>query len=139
MDLSFLDVHLATVLSEITDSLSSGKAASVFQALYLCGPFRELLLQYLRTLRSLLGHILLFGQHHNCPRGRSPSASARTPHFHKPTTSSDTALGPRNPVVKGTVAHRAFIDRLKDLRELFRSSIHQDVHEFLIYLLNRDM
>ncbi|KAI0801534.1 hypothetical protein C8Q74DRAFT_1173886, partial [Fomes fomentarius] len=43
----------------------------------------------------------------------------------------------RNPADKGTVAPRAFIDKLKELNELFRGSMHQDAHEFLNYLLNR--
>ncbi len=37
------------------------------------------------------------------------------------------------------MAPRAFIDKLKELNELFRSSMHQDAHEFLNYLLNRVM
>jgi len=41
------------------------------------------------------------------------------------------------PGEKGTVAPRAFIDKLKELNELFRSTMHQDAHEFLNYLLNR--
>ena len=43
----------------------------------------------------------------------------------------------RNPAEKGTVAPRAFIDKLKELNELFRSTMHQDAHEFLNYLLNQ--
>ena len=43
----------------------------------------------------------------------------------------------RNPADKGTVAPRAFIDKLKELNELFRSTMHQDAHEFLNYLLNQ--
>ena len=42
-----------------------------------------------------------------------------------------------NPAEKGTVAPRAFIDKLKELNELFRSTMHQDAHEFLNYLLNQ--
>lgn len=42
-----------------------------------------------------------------------------------------------NPAEKGTVAPRAFIDKLKEFNELFRSTMHQDAHEFLNYLLNR--
>jgi len=42
-----------------------------------------------------------------------------------------------NPGDKGTVAPRAFIDKLKELNELFRSTMHQDAHEFLNYLLNQ--
>ena len=43
----------------------------------------------------------------------------------------------KHPGDKGTVAPRAFIEKLKELNELFRSSMHQDAHEFLNYLLNR--
>jgi hypothetical protein len=42
-----------------------------------------------------------------------------------------------NPAEKGTVAPRAFIDKLKEFNELFRSTMHQDAHEFLNYLLNK--
>jgi len=42
-----------------------------------------------------------------------------------------------NPGDKGTVAPRAFIDKLKELNDVFRSTMHQDAHEFLNYLLNR--
>ncbi|KIM47724.1 hypothetical protein M413DRAFT_40514, partial [Hebeloma cylindrosporum] len=42
-----------------------------------------------------------------------------------------------NPGEKGTVAPRAFIDKLKELNEIFRSTMHQDAHEFLNYLLNQ--
>lgn len=42
-----------------------------------------------------------------------------------------------NPGDKGTVAPRAFIDKLKELNENFRSTMHQDAHEFLNFLLNR--
>ena len=43
----------------------------------------------------------------------------------------------RNPADKGTVAPKAFIEKLKELNELFRSTMHQDAHEFLNYLLNQ--
>jgi ubiquitin carboxyl-terminal hydrolase 9/13 len=43
----------------------------------------------------------------------------------------------KHPSEKGTVAPRAFIEKLKELNELFRSSMHQDAHEFLNFLLNR--
>ncbi|EJF67507.1 cysteine proteinase [Dichomitus squalens LYAD-421 SS1] len=45
----------------------------------------------------------------------------------------------RNPADKGTVAPKAFIDKLKELNEIFRPAQHQDAHEFLNYLLNRIM
>ncbi|THH08363.1 hypothetical protein EW146_g9020 [Bondarzewia mesenterica] len=43
----------------------------------------------------------------------------------------------KNPHDRGTIAPRAFIDKLKEVNELFRSSMHQDAHEFLNYLLNK--
>ncbi|KAG8819024.1 hypothetical protein FRC17_010625 [Serendipita sp. 399] len=38
---------------------------------------------------------------------------------------------------KGTVAPQIFIAKLRKDNELFRSTMHQDAHEFLNYLLNR--
>jgi ubiquitin carboxyl-terminal hydrolase 9/13 len=43
----------------------------------------------------------------------------------------------RNPADKGTVAPRAFIEKLKDVNSEFRNMNHQDAHEFLNFLLNR--
>jgi ubiquitin carboxyl-terminal hydrolase 9/13 len=43
----------------------------------------------------------------------------------------------KHPEDKGVVAPRAFIDKLKEVNELFRSTMHQDAHEFLNYLLNK--
>jgi ubiquitin C-terminal hydrolase len=42
-----------------------------------------------------------------------------------------------NPSDKGTVAPSAFIEQLRRANELFRSSMHQDAHEFFNYLLNK--
>lgn len=44
-----------------------------------------------------------------------------------------------SPGEKGTVAPRVFIDKLKELNPIFRSTMHQDAHEFLNYLLNQIM
>lgn len=41
-----------------------------------------------------------------------------------------------HPGDKGTVAPKAFIDKLKESKEDFRSTMHQDAHEFLNHLLN---
>lgn len=41
-----------------------------------------------------------------------------------------------NPGKTGVVAPKAFIQQLKRENELFRSTMHQDAHEFLNYLLN---
>lgn len=43
----------------------------------------------------------------------------------------------RNPADKGTVAPRAFIDKLKELNDFFRPAQHQDAHEFLNFMLNK--
>jgi ubiquitin carboxyl-terminal hydrolase 9/13 len=43
----------------------------------------------------------------------------------------------KHPEDKGVVPPRAFIDKLKEVNELFRSTMHQDAHEFLNYLLNK--
>lgn len=45
----------------------------------------------------------------------------------------------QNPNEKGTISPRAFIDKLKELNPIFRSTMHQDAHEFLNYLLNQVM
>ncbi|KAG8847476.1 hypothetical protein FRB96_001617 [Tulasnella sp. 330] len=42
-----------------------------------------------------------------------------------------------NPQGKGTVAPQAFVNKLKQENVLFRSSMHQDAHEFLNFLLNK--
>jgi len=38
---------------------------------------------------------------------------------------------------KGTVAPKAFIDKLKEINDVFRGTMHQDAHEFLNFLLNQ--
>ena len=43
----------------------------------------------------------------------------------------------KHPAEKGTVAPRAFVEKLKSLNELFQGTQHQDAHEFLNYLLNK--
>ena len=42
-----------------------------------------------------------------------------------------------HPKERGTISPRAFIDKIKELNELFRGTMHQDAHEFLMFLLNR--
>ena len=42
----------------------------------------------------------------------------------------------KNPADKGTVSPKVFVDKLKQMNEHFRSTQHQDAHEFLNYLLN---
>lgn len=42
-----------------------------------------------------------------------------------------------NGLDNGTVAPRAFVDKVKKENELFRGSAHQDAHEFFNFLLNK--
>jgi ubiquitin carboxyl-terminal hydrolase 9/13 len=42
-----------------------------------------------------------------------------------------------HPAMKGTISPTSFINKLKKENEIFRSSMHQDAHEFLNYLLNK--
>lgn len=42
-----------------------------------------------------------------------------------------------NGLDNGTVAPRAFVDKVKKENELFRGTMHQDAHEFFNYLLNK--
>jgi ubiquitin carboxyl-terminal hydrolase 9/13 len=137
----------------------------VLQALYSCGPFRDLVIQ---TSDPSLARE---------PPPPSPDASAKSPslqqplvplrrkHERKASSSGNPpdplslTLPPPNPIPsdpptlfsalrslflyisthpsdKGTVAPRAFIDKLKESKEDFRGTMHQDAHEFLNHLLN---
>ncbi|KAF7791107.1 hypothetical protein EIP86_002068 [Pleurotus ostreatoroseus] len=148
-------------------------ANSVLQALYFCGPFRDLIVQYPdpSTPDALLPPPTILippsisspPPTHVRPKSsrkasisenmfsHGPSQAQTPPNPCTPTitpipTSPPTLLSAlrslyihisRNPADKGTVAPRAFIDKLKELNELFRSTMHQDAHEFLNYLLNQ--
>ncbi|KAI0696858.1 hypothetical protein C8T65DRAFT_663016 [Cerioporus squamosus] len=138
-------------------------ANSVLQALYFCGPFRELLLQYPDPSVPEVPPL-------PTPPPAPVPSSPQPPSRRKPNRQNSISEPPpvksnappaipippspptllsalrslflhisKNPADKGTVAPRAFIDKLKELNELFRSSMHQDAHEFLNYLLNRVM
>ncbi|KAL6303936.1 hypothetical protein BKA93DRAFT_701322, partial [Sparassis latifolia] len=101
-------------------------ANSVLQALYFCGPFRELLEQYPDPSVTLV----------------SPPVPAALPIPPTPPTLLSALRSlflyiSRNPADRGTVAPRAFIEKLREVNELFRGSMHQDAHEFLNFLLNR--
>ncbi|KAJ7687349.1 hypothetical protein B0H17DRAFT_858123, partial [Mycena rosella] len=133
-------------------------ANSVIQALYFCTPFRDLLIQATDT--SLLAEAL--GVVPPPASVLSPIAPVRRKPERKPSSSDANGVLPppipgippsppslfsalrslfiyisTNPAEKGTVAPRAFIDKLKEFNELFRSTMHQDAHEFLNYLLNK--
>ncbi|KAJ7103178.1 hypothetical protein B0H15DRAFT_197857 [Mycena belliarum] len=138
-------------------------ANSVIQTLYFCTPFRDLLIQATDT--SLLSETPHPPQAVVPPTPvHPPITPVRRKPERKPSASGDpngVVLHPpipgippsppslfsalrslfvyisSNPAEKGTVAPRAFIDKLKEFNELFRSTMHQDAHEFLNYLLNK--
>ena len=155
--------HDSAVMQYLTHNDSY--ANSVLQALYSCTPFRDLLIQNLDPQRppSNTPAGLLASDKQAAPLlpvrrkpERKPSTSGTTT---EPPNSSASQNAPNpipsspptlvsalqslflnistNPGEKGTVAPRAFIDKLKELNEVFRSTMHQDAHEFLNYLLNQ--
>ncbi|KAF8559891.1 cysteine proteinase [Imleria badia] len=141
-------------------------ANSVLQALYFCSPFRDLVIQhtdpYPALQNALSSH---FASNHpptspTTPGRRRPDRKSTqdppppppnangVPHPPTPPVPSAprtlfSALRAlyihisQNPADKGTVAPRAFIEKLRELNEAFRNTMHQDAHEFLNYLLNR--
>ncbi|KAI0640333.1 hypothetical protein C8Q77DRAFT_1086021 [Trametes polyzona] len=146
-------------------------ANSVLQALYFCGPFRELLLQYPdpsvpdvpalpppppAPVHSPPPQPSTSPQTSRKKGGRGMSVSEPLSNHPNPNLPPAFPIPPspptllsalrslylhisRSPVDKGTVAPRAFIDKIKELNELFRGSMHQDAHEFLNFLLNKIM
>lgn len=134
-------------------------ANSVLQALYFCAPFRDLVIQY--PDHAAPTYPVAPPPPASSPPAQSPlSSAAAAPQPKRPGTSQrkfSSSSTPQaetpptlfsalrslflyisgNPADKGTVAPRAFIDKLKELNELFRSTMHQDAHEFLNFLLNR--
>ncbi|KAF7302689.1 USP domain-containing protein [Mycena chlorophos] len=129
-------------------------ANSVIQALYFCAPFRDLLIQA-PDLSFVAEPIPPPPVPATLPIRRKPERKPSTsnandilvpaavPGIPSAPPSLFSALRSlfvyisTNPAEKGTVAPRAFIDKLKEFNELFRSTMHQDAHEFLNYLLNK--
>ena len=139
-------------------------ANSVLQALYFCTPFRDLMLQALDSSVPqdvLPVSIASTSLASTKPQGRlqperKPSTSV-VPTEAAVGSSSQSAAVPipsspptlfsalrslfyniyTQPGDKGTVSPKTFIDKLKELNEVFRSTMHQDAHEFLNFLLNR--
>ncbi|KAK0208994.1 hypothetical protein DFS33DRAFT_492434 [Desarmillaria ectypa] len=130
-------------------------ANSVVQALYFCTPFRDLLLQSEEHSIAQGSQDALPGLPALIPV-RRPSVSGSADHpiangipLQEPSTipSSPPTLFSAlrslyfyistNPSDSGTVAPRAFIDKVKQGNDIFRSTMHQDAHEFLNYLLNK--
>lgn len=137
-------------------------ANSVLQALYFCSPFRELLFQYPDP--SLTSPHKSVSASTSIPTPSPTTSHGRRKPERKPTAdslpSNGTAHPPgpsipsspdtlfsalrslflhisKNPADKGTIAPRAFIEKLKDVNTEFRNTNHQDAHEFLIFLLNK--
>ncbi|EJC98825.1 cysteine proteinase [Fomitiporia mediterranea MF3/22] len=103
---------------------------SVFQALYFCHPFRELIIQAHDKSNPPVTN----------SNGSAPLTGPPIPIAPPTMFSALRALFVHissNSLDKGVVAPRAFVEKLKKENELFRSSMHQDAHEFLIYLLNK--
>lgn len=128
-------------------------ANSVLQALYFCAPFRDLVIQSADTSTPSNGSLVTqpaLPSTTNTLGAANGSAATTTT---RPTslglnipTSPPTLFSAlrslfffisSNPLDKGSVAPRAFIDKLKEVNEAFRNTQHQDAHEFLNYLLNR--
>jgi ubiquitin carboxyl-terminal hydrolase 9/13 len=137
-------------------------ANSILQALYFCSPFRELVLQCPDPSLALPQKPTAAAISTSTPLP-SMSAARRKPERKTtseslPTNGTVHLPGPpipptpatlfsalrslfihisRNPADKGTVAPRAFIEKLKDLNSEFRNMNQQDAHEFLNFLLNK--
>ncbi|KAH8835094.1 hypothetical protein DL96DRAFT_1489263 [Flagelloscypha sp. PMI_526] len=140
-------------------------ANSVLQALYFCPPFRDLLIQstdasvpILPTLVEPAGNVPVVpsvptvgltaprrkperkasstGPEILAPAPLQPAIPTNPPGLFSALRSLFVHIS-TNPVEKGTVGPKVFIDKLRELNEFFRSTMQQDAHEFLNYLLNR--
>lgn len=151
----------------LRSSTACSYANSVLQALYFCAPFRELVIQatdptvtddVLPNLPPLNTSLPVSPAAMPQPRPKdkfrtTPSEPPQSPapaEFvpgsilipHTPPTLFSALRSlfvhiARHPADRGTVAPRAFIDKLRALNEFFRSSMHQDAHEFLNFTLNQ--
>ncbi|KAK4777068.1 hypothetical protein SAY86_005756 [Trapa natans] len=87
---------------------------SVLQALYFCGPFREQLLDY-------------YANNKGSGDAEDNLLTCLADLFTQISSQKKKT---------GVIAPKRFVQRLKKQNELFRSYMHQDAHEFLIFLLN---
>ncbi|TDL19381.1 cysteine proteinase [Rickenella mellea] len=140
-------------------------ANSVLQALYFCHPFRDLVLQ--TPDNSVPINVVPAPPQPPPPQTPLRVKNTRknsTPDVRvggDTTTANGTAVQSTGPPIpptpptlfsalrslflhissnsadKGTVAPRAFVEKVKKENEHFRSTMHQDAHEFLNYLLNK--
>ncbi|KAF9516522.1 hypothetical protein BS47DRAFT_651701 [Hydnum rufescens UP504] len=115
-------------------------ANSVLQALYFCQPFRDLVCMAPDRFQSE-------AQSHSVSPAPRLSAPDSAPEPSPPIPSAPPTLFSAlralyihistHPATKGTISPTSFINKLKKENEIFRSSMHQDAHEFLNYLLNK--
>ncbi|OAX39528.1 cysteine proteinase [Rhizopogon vinicolor AM-OR11-026] len=140
---------------------------SVLQALYFCSPFRDLVIQHVdpyATIQTTLSSQFtptptatptsptVAGRRKQPERKSIQVQDSAQPNDVANPPTAPTPSPPRtlisalrslyihisqNPADKGTIAPRAFIEKLKELNEAFRNTMHQDAHEFLNYLLNK--
>lgn len=132
-------------------------ANSVLQALYFCSPFRDLVLQSIdASASSSASAPAVEPASLSAPPMLRRQSAKRAPSEATPNTAQDDQASipahpptlfsalrslfmyiSKHPAEKGTVAPRAFVDKLKSVNELFQGTQHQDAHEFLNYLLNK--
>ncbi|GLB43599.1 putative peptidase C19 family protein [Lyophyllum shimeji] len=134
---------------------------AVVQALYFCQPFRDLMLQ---TVDPSIVPLTAPTAPATTPTA-SPTPLVpvrRKPERKQSTSAVDVPLPPVAPIPssppslfsalrslflyisthpneRGTVAPRAFVEKLKEVNQIFNTTTHQDAHEFLNYLLNKIM
>ncbi|KAG8919748.1 hypothetical protein FRC01_001135, partial [Tulasnella sp. 417] len=150
-----LTVDIAILPATVVSSLGihGNYANSVLQALYFCQPFRELLVAgYDNTTPAPAtttatqipppGPAITTAPSASAPAKQDPNAPQPPVIPTNPATLHAALRSLFNhiahhPSGKGVVAPQAFITKLKKENILFRSSMHQDAHEFLNYLLNK--
>tara|TARA_R110002050_G_scaffold191163_3_gene325906 strand:+ start:760 stop:1908 length:1149 start_codon:yes stop_codon:yes gene_type:complete len=103
---------------------------SVVQVLFYCLPFR----QYVLELAERLHDDLQEGEEEEESRREALGLSAE--HSLLPSLCRLFWVLTRQKQRTGVLAPKEFITRLRQQNMLFRSLMHQDAHEFLIYLLN---
>ncbi|KAF8963902.1 hypothetical protein BDZ97DRAFT_1661022 [Flammula alnicola] len=144
-------------------SSADAKKFGLENALYFCTPFRDLLLQDVDLVPPQSNSPIISLAPNKpatplVPLRRKPERKPSTSgHELSASTPPQNVINPippspptlvsalqslflnisTNPGDKGTVSPRAFIDKLKELNDIFRSTMHQDAHEFLNYLLNQ--
>lgn len=140
----------------LTAAPSFSYVNSVLQALYFCHPFRELVIHaYDQANRPISTNSSNISPYPNSTNAHSKGKAPLSADLAKLAEGSGAAGGATLPATmftalrslflqisnntsdKGTISPRAFVDKLRKENELFRTSMHQDAHEFLIYLLNK--